>query len=416
MKYNTTVVVGTQWGDEGKGKIVDYLAQNADCVVRWAGGGNAGHTIIHDGKTYKFHLIPSGILNPKTTCVIGNGMVVDLLSLIDEIKNLNSNGIETNNLVISDSAHLILPHHKILDKIAEEQKGSAKIGTTNKGIGPCYSDKINRIGIRFSDLNNKVVLKTKIDTIRKAYLKYSLSLDWDEITKDILNGFVLLKNNIADTASLINKFIDEGKRVVFEGAQGHFIDIDHGSYPYVTSSSPTSGGACTGTGVGPTKISEVLGVTKAYATRVGSGPFPTELLNETGSKLVKEGSEYGTTTGRTRRCGWLDLVALKRAAMINGLTSLAVTKLDVLSAFDEIRVCTEYKNTKLFPEDPADTGIIEPVYKSFESWSDRIRDIRSYDDLPLNARVYLKFIEKFVNVPISIISVGADREATIEVE
>lgn len=421
------VVIGAQWGDEGKGKITDFLAETADVVVRYQGGNNAGHTVIANDKKYKLHLIPSGILYDEKLCIIGNGVVIDPKALLDEIEYLENEGVKVNpsKLLISDRAHVIMPYHKLIDALSEKQRGSKDIGTTGKGIGPCYTDKHERTGIRICDLLNKEVFAEKLKTnlenknrlISEIYGNEKLS--FDEIYNSYLQYAERLRSFITDTSYILYEKIKENKRVLFEGAQGTLLDIDYGTYPYVTSSHPISGGVCIGAGVGPTMIDRVVGVCKAYTTRVGKGPFPTELFDEIGELIREKGFEYGTTTGRARRCGWLDLVILKYAVRISGLTSIAITKIDTLAGIDKIKVCTGYeldgKVIDYFPASLEDLARCKPIYKEFDGWDDSIQNAKTYEDLPQNAKEYLKFIEDFTGVRISIVSVGPERENTIVV-
>lgn len=422
---SVTVLVGSQWGDEGKGKIVDILSEKYKIVARYQGGANAGHTVEIGDKKYVLHLIPSGILRDDVTCVIGNGVVVDPIALLEEIELLEKNSIKVEGrLFISHNAHLIMPYHKLLDSISES--GTNKIGTTGRGIGPCYIDKYARKGIKVADLLNKQKLEEKIrENVKEknALLKNVFNheeIDVEEIVKQYLDYDKKIGKYILDTPSLLNEKIDEGVSVLLEGAQGALLDVDHGTYPYVTSSSPTSGGACTGTGIPPTKVDSVVGIVKAYTTRVGNGPFPTELLDEEGDKLRKIGAEFGATTGRPRRCGWYDAFLLKYTAMINGITSVAITKLDVLSKFDKIKVCIGYeldgKLLKSYPNDVDTVSKVTPVYEILEGWNSDISDCLSYDKLPAKTKEYLKFISKHSGIKIGIISVGPKREQTFFVE
>lgn len=419
------VILGAQWGDEGKGKIVDLLSDNIDITARYQGGANAGHTIIYNGNQYVLHLIPSGIFNNNVTCVIGNGVVFDPESFLKELQMLKGLGLDLKNrILISHNAHLIMPYHKVLDKIKENQ--TEKIGTTGMGIGPAYVDKANRIGIKTIDLLDKKTLKEKIKKNLKYYNQVLTSvynsnpLDEIKIILQYESYSSQLDDFITDTTLYLNNAIKSGKKIIAEGAQGALLDVDHGTYPYVTSSNPTVGGVCTGLGIPPTAISSIIGVVKAYCTRVGEGPFPTELNNELGEKLRKIGVEYGATTGRPRRCGWFDAFALKYSIMINGIQKLAVTKLDVLNDFDEIFICTSYeyegKTVKTFPTDLLSLSAITPVYEKFEGWKTDLSQIRKFEELPENAIKYLSAIEKYCGVGISIISVGSKREQTIIIE
>ncbi|MBP7543666.1 MAG: adenylosuccinate synthase [Ignavibacteriaceae bacterium] len=418
---SVTVIVGGQWGDEGKGKIVDILSESHRIVVRYQGGANAGHTIQIKDKKYVLHLIPSGILRDDVICVIGNGVVIDPAALLDEIKLLKENGISVEGrLFISQNAHLIMPYHKIIDSLNES--GKTKIGTTGKGIGPCYIDKYARKGIRIIDLLDPVKLEQKIreNLVEKNNLitdfYKSEKLDVDKIVDTYLAFDREIDPYIKDVPSYLNKAIAEGTSVLLEGAQGALLDVDHGTYPYVTSSNPTSGGACTGTGIPPTKITEVTAIIKAYTTRVGEGPFPTELLDETGEKLRAKGFEFGATTGRPRRCGWFDAFLVRYSCMINGTTSVALTKMDVLDSFPEIKVCTGYlHNGKLLNNFPVDCDILNdliPVYETVEGWMCDTSKCLSYDDLPQKAKEYISFISEKAGMNVTIVSVGPNREQT----
>jgi adenylosuccinate synthase len=418
---SVTILVGSQWGDEGKGKIVDILSEKYDIVTRYQGGANAGHTVELEDKQYILHLIPSGILRKNVICVIGNGVVIDPTALLDEISLLEKNNIKVDGrLYISHNAHLIMPYHKLLDSISEQ--GNNKIGTTGRGIGPCYIDKFARKGIKIVDLLNKKVLEEKIrknleeknKLLEKIY--DNKGLDVEEIIEKYLAFDKAIDKYIKDVPTFLNEAINEGKSILLEGAQGALLDVDHGTYPFVTSSSPTSGGACTGTGIPPTKIDNVIGIVKAYTTRVGNGPFPTELLDDDGEKLRKIGSEYGATTGRPRRCGWFDAPLVKYSAMINGIDSVAVTKLDVLSSFDEIKVCTGYKidgkGIKTFPTDVDRLSQAVPVYESIPGWKMDISSCLSFNELPDKTKNYLNFISNKAGIKIDIVSVGPKRKQT----
>ncbi len=422
MKNKNYILVGLQWGDEGKGKIVDMLSRNFDVVARYQGGANAGHTIIIDGKKTVLHLIPSGIFTENIICIIGNGTVIDPDALINEIELLEKDGIKLENrLFISKDAHIILPYHKIIDAINESK--SDKIGTTKKGIGPSYYDKYARRGIKFSDFENRTVLKEKIS----KNLDYLLgifpdsdelkSLDAQKLYEELSANYAGVEKYFVQTQYMINKLVSEGKNVLLEGAQGALLDVDFGTYPYITSSNPTSGGACTGTGIPPTKINGVIGIVKAYTTRVGEGPFPTELFDETGKKIAEIGVEFGATTGRPRRCGWLDLVALKYAVVINGVTELALTKSDVLDSFEEIKLCTHYElNGEIidtFPSNPFVLDYVNPVYKSFKGWMTELKGKTAYNDLSENFRGYVEFIENYIGVPVKYVSTGPARSDII---
>jgi adenylosuccinate synthase len=418
-----TVIVGAQWGDEGKGKIVDLLAEKADVVVRFQGGNNAGHTIVREGETWKFHLIPSGILYPGKTCVIGNGTVIDPGVLTDEIDGLRARGIDVTGLKISANAHLIMPYHLLLDQEGEQRLGKNLIGTTRRGIGPAYADKALRLGIRVQDMLDEQILKKKIvaalDPKKLQLRPYEREIDLQAMTDQYVTYGHRLEQHIADTAQLCWTALDADKLVLLEGAQGALLDIDHGTYPFVTSSNPLSGAATIGSGIGPKDIDEVWGVTKAYATRVGAGPFPTELDDEVGEEIRTKGAEFGTTTGRARRTGWLDLVALKYAARLNSLTALCVTKLDVLSGFETLKVATGYTGsrdkdfrTDVFPFHQSVLHHAVGDYTELPGWSEDITAVTSEADLPQNARDYLKFVEDFVGVPIIMVGVGPGREQT----
>ncbi len=420
-----TIIVGSQWGDEGKGKIVDLLSKNYDIVVRYQGGANAGHTVEIGDKKYVLHLIPSGILREGVICVIGNGVVIDPTALLEEIKLLEMHNIKIDGrLFISHNAHLIMPYHKLLDSISES--GNSKIGTTGRGIGPCYIDKYARKGIKIVDLLNKKYLEEKIrenleeknTLLKKVYEREEL--DVEEIIKQYLEFDKTIDKYIKDVPVYLSDAISRNKSILLEGAQGALLDVDHGTYPFVTSSSPTSGGACTGTGIPPTKITQVIGIVKAYTTRVGLGPFPTELLDDDGEKLRQIGFEFGATTGRPRRCGWFDAPLVKYSAMINGIDSVAITKLDVLSGFEKIKVCTGYKlngkKLKGFPTDFEKLSKVEPVYETLPGWKDKdISYCNSYDELPGETKEYLSFIAKQAGISITIISVGPKRDQTITV-
>jgi len=421
------VIVGAQWGDEGKGKITDLLAEQADAVVRFQGGNNAGHTIVRNGETWKLHLMPSGILYPGKTCIIGNGVVIDPKVLTDELDELRGRGVDTSGLRISANAHMIMPYHLMLDDAGEARLGKLKIGTTRRGIGPCYADKASRIGIRVQDLLDEKILKQKIvaalEPKRLALRPFARDprLDLQAITEEYLAYGARLTEHIADTTRLVWDKLDAAATVIFEGAQGALLDIDHGTYPFVTSSNPIAAAACIGSGVGPKDIDEVWGITKAYGTRVGSGPFPTELDGDLGESLRQRGGEFGTTTGRSRRVGWLDLVALRYAARINSLTALVVTKLDVLTGLETIKVCTRYRGEDgaefdHFPYHQSVLHHTEGEYVELPGWSEDIGEARSVEDLPENARRYLAFVEEFIGVPVVLIGVGPGREQTVWTE
>lgn len=418
------VIVGAQWGDEGKGKIIDLLSEHADAVVRYQGGNNAGHTVVIGGQKHVLHLIPSGILHPGTVCVIGNGVVVDPAALLAEIAQLQSQGIAVggDNLKLSELAHVILPYHRAMDVANETKRGSGKIDTTHRGIGPTYGDKFGRIGVKVVDLMNAEALRKRLERnlAEKNYLLQNYyhmpALDVEPILQEYLEFGQKLRPYVTDAALLVNRLLDEGKKVLFEGAQGTFLDVDFGTYPFVTASHPTAGGASTGTGVGPTRIEHVLGIVKAYTTRVGAGPLPTELGAE-GNLLRERGKEFGATTGRPRRCGWFDAVTVRRARMINGFKRMALTKLDVLSGMPSVKICTHYRIdgtiTDVFPPSLEAVERIEPVYEEFPGWTEDISRIQRVEQLPENTRRYLDRIEELVGAQIAIVSVGEDRSQTI---
>jgi adenylosuccinate synthase len=421
------VIVGAQWGDEGKGKVVDLLAEHADLVIRFQGGNNAGHTIVRDDVKWKFHLIPSGILYPGRLCAIGNGVVIDPKVLTAELDDLRAKGMDLSGLRISANAHLIMPYHMLLDHAGEARLGKLQIGTTRRGIGPCYADKAARLGIRVQDLLDEKILKKKIaaalEPKRLTLRPFAKSpeLDLQSMTEDYLTYGHRIEQYIADTARLTWDVLDGQGTVIFEGAQGTLLDIDHGTYPFVTSSNPVSASACTGTGVGPKDIDEVWGVAKAYATRVGAGPFPSELDDDLGATIREAGGEYGTTTGRARRVGWIDLVALRYAARINSLTHLAITKLDVLSGLGALQVCTRYQggDEATFDHYPYHQTVMHHasgVYEQLPGWEEDISGVREERDLPQAARDYLQFVSDFVGVPIALVGVGPARDAIIWTE
>jgi adenylosuccinate synthase len=418
------VIVGAQWGDEGKGKVTDLLAERADAVIRFQGGNNAGHTITREETTYKLHLMPSGILYAGKPCVIGNGVVIDPRVLTDELDELRRRGVDTSGLRISANAHMIMPYHLMLDHAGEAKLGRLEIGTTRRGIGPCYADKASRLGIRVQDLLDEKILKKKIvsalEPKRLTLRPFAKDprLDLQTMTDEYLAYGHRLEQYITDTARLVWRLLDDRRTVIFEGAQGAMLDIDHGTYPFVTSSNPVSAAACIGAGVGPRDIDEVWGITKAYATRVGAGPFPTEMHDELGTQLREAGGEFGTTTGRPRRVGWLDLVALRYAARINSLTALCVTKLDVLSGLDRILVCTSYRSAEGaqledFPYHQTVLHHAEALYEELPGWSEDVSECRSEDELPATARDYLDYVADAVGVPVVLIGVGPDRDQTI---
>ena len=416
--------MGAQWGDEGKGKVTDMLAEQADAIVRFQGGNNAGHTIVREGKTWKLHLMPSGILHPGKLCVIGNGVVIDPKVLTDELDELRRRGVETSALRISANAHLIMPYHMLLDHAGEAKLGKLEIGTTRRGIGPCYADKAARLGIRVQDLLDEKILKKKIvaalDPKRLSLRPYAKDqrLDLQSMTDEYLTYGHVLEPYIADTSRLVLQRLDQNEMVVFEGAQGAMLDIDHGTYPFVTSSNPVAGAACIGAGVGPKDIDEVWGVAKAYVTRVGAGPFPTEIDGPLADEMRERGGEYGTTTGRPRRVGWMDLVAMRYAARLNSMTALAITKLDVLSGFDPIRACVRYRNDEgaefdYFPYHQTVLHHAAGEYIDMPGFTEDISECRTEADLPEAARDYLRFVSDFVGVPIVLLGVGPGREQVI---
>ncbi len=418
------VIVGAQWGDEGKGKVVDLLAERADAVVRFQGGNNAGHTIVRDDETWKLHLIPSGILHRGTLCVIGNGVVIDPKVLTDELEELSRRKVDTTSLRISANAHLIMPYHLLLDHAGEAKLGKLQIGTTRRGIGPCYADKAARLGIRVQDLLDEKILKKKIiaalEPKRLSLRPFAKDprLDLQTMTEEYLTYGHRLERYIADTTRLVHEQLDQGRHVVFEGAQGALLDIDHGTYPFVTSSNPVAGAACVGAGVGPKDIDEIWGVAKAYGTRVGAGPFPTELNGSLADQIRESGGEYGTTTGRARRVGWIDLVALSYAARINSLTALAVMKLDVLSGLERLRLCTRYRSEEgaeldHFPYHQTVLHHASAEYEELPGWAEDLSECREESDLPAAARDYLRFMSEFVGVPVALIGVGPARDAVI---
>lgn len=425
------IVVGAQFGDEGKAKVTDLLAKNADVVVRYQGGCNAGHTVVVDGETYKFHLIPSGILYPGKVCMLGPGMVIDPKAFISELKSLTDRGLDDSRLKLSATAHVTMPYHLIIDAAEEDSRGENKIGTTKRGIGPTYADKCARSGIRMEDLLDKDVLKSKLDWMvpRKNVILEKLynlpALDPKAVLDEYYEYGQQMKKYVCDTSELIFQSVQNRKNILFEGAQGTLLDLDHGSYPFVTSSSPTAGGACIGAGIGPTIIDRVIGVSKAYMTRVGEGPFPTEQVGEIGEQLRQIGTawaEVGVTTGRPRRCGWFDLVLGRYSVRINGLDCLAITKLDVLDDFDEIKVCVAYKNKetgktyKDLPSIGSSFQLMEPIYQSFPGWKKSTSSCRSLKDLPSNAQNYLNFLAEEMDVTIAIVSVGPKRDQTVVIE
>ena len=419
------VLLGAQWGDEGKGKATDLLGDRVDYVVRYQGGNNAGHTVVIGDQKYALHLLPSGILSPNVIPVIGNGVVIDPAVLLQEIKDLNERGINTSKLKISSNAHLITPYHRTIDKVSERFLGKSKIGTTGRGIGPAYADKINRIGIRVQDLFDQSILKQKIEAalhdknqiLVKVFNRKGITVD--EVINEYLGFAEALKPYVTDTSLLLDQALQQGKVVLLEGSQGTLLDVDHGTYPFVTSSNPSAGGASTGSGIGPTKITRVIGILKAYTTRVGSGPFPTELFDEDGEALRKIGGEVGVTTGRNRRCGWFDAPIARYAVRVNGLTDFFLTKLDVLTGWEKIPVCVAYeidgKRVEELPASQSDFHHAKPIYEYLSGWKENISKARSVADLPKNAQEYVKFLEKISGAPMSAIGVGPGRDETIVV-
>lgn len=421
---SVSVVLGTQWGDEGKGKIVDLLTEEADVVVRYQGGANAGHTVKIDDQEFILHLIPSGILRSDKICILGNGVVVDLDQFFEEIKELKNKGISVDHrLFLSDRAHLVMPYHKVIEKLNEKNKGDQKIGTTLRGIGPAYMDKVGRMGIRAADLLNEETFFKKLNLnfkMKNGHLKELSEEQVDSLKEEsrkILAHRDKIKPHLVDSSVFLNQKIKEKKNILFESAQGTLLDIDFGTYPYITTSHPSAGGACIGSGVGPTLIDEVMGVVKTYTTRVGDGPFPTELNDKTGEVLRDSGNEFGATTGRPRRCGWLDLVILRHSVRVNGISKLAITKLDVLDDLDPIQICMSYqykgKEVNEFPCDLDTLLKCEPVYQELPGWKKNTRGLTNFKDLPDNARRYLDFIEENLLVPIHLISTGSKRDQTI---
>jgi adenylosuccinate synthase len=419
----TRIVVGTQWGDEGKGKYIDRLAGESDIVVRFSGGNNAGHTLVVNGIKYALHLIPSGILHKDKTCIIGNGVVIDPAALIKEINELNEKGVNTDKLMISDRAHVIMPYHKALDELQEKFRGHCSIGTTKRGIGPAYTDKAERCGIRVCDLIDEETFEKKVKAnlevknliIEKVY--GGQKFDARKVISEYTEYAKVIRKYVADVNAYLFDAMDEGKDILFEGAQATFLDLDFGTYPYVTSSNPIAGGVCTGAGIGPVQIDEVYGVMKAYTTRVGAGPFVTEQDNEIGNIIRELGNEYGTTTGRPRRCGWLDAVMIRYAAKVNGLTALAVNHVDTIGKVGKIKLCTGYikdgKEIMYVPASLKELAKCRPVYEEFDGWNEDISNVRKYEDLPANAKKYIKRIEELVGVKVKLIGVGSQREQTI---
>jgi adenylosuccinate synthase len=418
------VVVGSQWGDEGKGKATDQLGDRVDYCVRYSGGNNAGHTIVVGGERYALHLLPSGILNPGCVPVIGNGVVIDLDVLFSEIEGLEARGVEsTSQLLVSANAHLIASYHQVIDKVTERFLGKRRIGTTGRGVGPAYADKVNRIGLRVQDLFDPELLASKVEAsleqknhlLAKVYNRRAI--DPTEVTEHLLSYADRVRPHVADVSEVLNDALDEGKVVLFEGAQAHHLDVDHGTYPYVTSSNPVAAGACVGSGVGPTRIDRVVGIAKAYTTRVGEGPMPTELLDDDGERLRQAGAEFGTTTGRPRRCGWFDAVVVQAAARANAFTDIFLTKLDILTGWERIPVCVGYevdgRHLETMPLTQSEFARAVPVYEELDGWSEDISAARSFDDLPKNTQAYVNRLEELCGAPISGIGVGPDREQSI---
>ena len=419
------VLLGAQWGDEGKGKATDLLGSSVDYVVKYNGGNNAGHTIVIDGDKYALHLLPSGILTPGCVPVIGNGVVIDLAVLFEEIDGLEARGVDTSKLLVSASAHLIGPQHRTIDKVAERFLGKAKLGTTGRGIGPTYADKMSRVGVRVQDLFDEKILRQKVEgslelknnLLVKVYNRRAITVD--EVVEEFLSYAERLRPMVADTVLVLGEALDRGDTVLLEGGQATLLDVDHGTYPFVTSSNPTSGGACTGSGIPPTRIDRVIAVVKAYTTRVGSGPFPTELLDADGEKLRDDGAEFGTTTGRPRRCGWYDAVVARYAARVNGVTDFVLTKLDVLTGWEKVPVCVAYEvdgvRHEEMPMTQTDFHHAKPVYELLDGWDEDISGARSLDDLPKTAQAYVAALEEMSGAPISAIGVGPGRDETVQV-
>ena len=424
---SSVVVVGTQWGDEGKGKITDFLSENAEVIARYQGGDNAGHTIQFGGKTFKLHLIPSGIFSPDKISVIGNGVVVNPKSIVEELAYLHGEGVSTDNLRISSRAHVILPYHIVLDKLQEASKGDNKIGTTNKGIGPAYMDKSARVGIRIADLLDREIFEERLRTNlaeKNLFIERVYGADplrFEDIFEEYYRYGQEIKQYVTDTSVILNDALDQGKRVLFEGAQGVMLDIDQGTYPFVTSSNPVSGGVTIGSGVGPTRINRVVGVCKAYTSRVGDGPFPTELFDEIGHQIREVGREYGTTTGRPRRVGWFDSVVMRHSRRVSGITNLSLNSIDVLTGLETIKICTAYKRPdgQVIEYYPASLKLLKsctPVYEELPGWTEDITSCRRLEDLPLNAQNYVRRISELVGAKIATLSVGPDREQTMILE
>ena len=418
------VLVGAQWGDEGKGKATDLLGGRVDFVVRYQGGNNAGHTVVIGEESYALHLLPSGVLSPRVTPVIGNGVVIDPEVLLAEIDGLAERGVSCDRLLISAGAHLIMPHHRALDRVTERYLGSARIGTTGRGIGPAYADKVARTGIRVQDLFDPGILRQKLDLVLReknqvlAKVYNRRGIDVDAVTKEYVGYGERLRRYVADTSAVLNRALNEDKSVLLEGAQATLLDVDHGTYPFVTSSSPTAGGACAGSGIGPTRITTVVGVVKAYTTRVGAGPFPTELDGEQGEWLRKSGGEYGVTTGRPRRCGWFDAVIARYAARVNGVTDFFVTKLDVLSGLEQVPVCVAYdvdgtRHTEM-PMTQTEFHHAVPVYEFFDGWWEDLSEAREFGELPRNAREYVRALEEMIGAPVAAVGTGPRRDQTLQ--
>ena len=416
------VVIGTQWGDEGKGKATDQLGDQVDYTVRYSGGNNAGHTLVVNGEKYALHLLPSGILNPGIP-VIGNGVVVDLEVLFSEIDALNARGVDTSRLIISANAHIITPYHKVLDKVTERFLGKRKIGTTGRGVGPAYADKINRVGIRIQDLLDEQLLRDKVEASLKqknqllVKVYNQMAVDADEVADHLLSFADRVRPMVRDVARELNDALEDGKLVVFEGAQAHHLDVDHGTYPYVTSSNPIAAGACTGSGVGPNRLDRIVGIAKAYTTRVGEGPFPTELHDEDGERLRQEGGEFGTTTGRPRRCGWFDPLVVEAACTYNGVTDVFLTKLDILTGWEKIPVCVAYEvdgeRVEHYPVMMDDIVKAKPIYEYLDGWTEDISGCRTFDELPATCQAYVKRLEELIRCRISGIGVGPGREQAV---
>ena len=418
------VVMGSQWGDEGKGKATDGLGDRTDFCVRYSGGNNAGHTLVVNGERYALHLLPSGILNQGCTPVIGNGVVVDLDVLFQEVEGLAARGVDASHFLVSANAHLITSYHQTIDKVTERFLGKAKIGTTGRGVGPAYSDKVNRIGIRIQDLFDESILRQKVEAAldQKNHLLVKVynrrALDPVQVTEHLLSHAERIRPHVVDVSRVLNEALDRDQVVLFEGAQAHHLDVDHGTYPYVTSSNPIAAGACVGTGVGPTRIDRVVGIAKAYTTRVGEGPMPTELLDEDGERLRTVGAEFGTTTGRKRRCGWFDAVVVEAAAQANAFTDIFLTKLDILAGWEKIPVCVAYDvggtRHDVMPLSQSDFHHARPVYEELDGWDEDISGCRTFDDLPKNAQLYVRALEQMSGAPFASIGVGPDREQTLE--